>query len=326
MNEVTFKTIGDIFSPSIGRQTKRIVVPNYQRGYKWSVKHWNGKTEAPSALERLLEDFEMPCRNKCDYFLQGITVQERGNDVVLIDGQQRITTIYLLLWYIGGRQVISNIELDYDIRERSKQFLAKLKECSRENREIFIPTDSDEQDVYYFKQAILQIDKFFSSREELLKKENMIEYLKHHVRVIYIIIDTVEKAVRTFTMMNGAKANMLDEELIKAEILRLVSRPISRRIEDATISLDGGLELLRDICAEDWEITSLRGRYAREWDKWLYWWNRPEVRDFFNVNTPMGLLLDYFFKRGEGVDRKERFSFESFSKNFLIGSDSIQKT
>ena len=42
---------------------------------------------------------------------------------------------------------------------------------------------------------------------------------------------------------------------------------------------------------------NLRNKYAREWDKWLYWWNKEDVRDFFNINTPMGLLLDYMSRK-----------------------------
>lgn len=48
-----------------------------------------------------------------------------------------------------------------------------------------------------------------------------------------------EKAVRTFTMMNGQKARMHDEELVKAEMLHIVSQfsetvnvPTLSRLED----------------------------------------------------------------------------------------------
>lgn len=124
----------------------------------------------------------------------------------------------------------------------------------------------------------------------------------------------MEKAIRTFTMMNGAKASMLDEELVKAEMLRLVSRPLPKEFA-VTSSLEGGMEILRDICAEDLNTISLRNKYAREWDKWLYWWNRKDVHDFFNVNTPMGLLLDYMFKR-KIMTIKQVLDMKSLPVNF----------
>lgn len=257
-----------------------------------------------------------------DYFLQGITVLEQKDEIIVIDGQQRITTLYLLLWCSGGAKAICDINLKYDIRKKSEEFLCKLKKCDAEE---FVPIDEDEQDVYYFKEAICQMKTFFQGNVGI--REKIEEFIRQHLKVIYIAIDSIEKAVRTFTMMNGAKANMLDEELVKAEMLRLVSRPLPKDFA-VTTSLEGGLELLRDICAEDMNTISLRNKYAREWDKWLYWWNRKDVCDFFNVNTPMGLLLDYMSKKND-KDGKNRFEYDAFTRDFLSDADSIisnQKT
>lgn len=321
MNKATFKTIGEILASSTERR-KQIIIPNYQRGYKWAVKYQNGNVSEPSAVEKLLSDIKPYVEKKNEYFLQGITVLEQNDEIILIDGQQRITTLYLLLWCAGGAKAIRDINLKYEIREKSERFLRQLKELEAEE---FNSTDDDEQDVYYFKEAISQIKAFFQNNESV--REGMEEFIRQRIRVIYITINSLEKAVRTFTMMNGAKANMLDEELVKAEMLRLVSRPLPKDFA-ATTSLEGGLELLRDICAEDMNTISLRNKYAREWDKWLYWWNRKDVRDFFNVNTPMGLLLDYMFRR-KGKNAETRFGYEAFTCDFLKSNDdktSNQKT
>ena len=39
MNKATIKTISEILTPSISPQERTIIVPNYQRGYKWAVKY-----------------------------------------------------------------------------------------------------------------------------------------------------------------------------------------------------------------------------------------------------------------------------------------------
>ena len=322
MNKAIFKTIGEILTPPTENGKRIIVVPNYQRGYKWAVKYRNGNVSELSAVEKLLCDIKPYVEKGSDYFLQGITVLEQKDEIILIDGQQRITTLYLLLWCVGGAKAICDINLKYDIRKKSEEFLCELKKCDAEE---FVPKDEDEQDVYYFKKAICQMKTFFQDNEGILEK--MKEFIRQHVKVIYIAIDSMEKAVRTFTMMNGAKANMLDEELVKAEMLRLVSRPLPKDFA-VTTSLEGGLKLLRDICAEDMNTISLRNKYAREWDKWLYWWNRKDVCDFFNVNTPMGLLLDYMSKKDD-KDGKNRFEYDAFTRDFLSDADSIisnQKT
>ncbi|MBS1437585.1 MAG: DUF262 domain-containing protein [Bacteroides sp.] len=318
MNKATIKTISEILTPSISPQERTIIVPNYQRGYKWAVKY----NDKESAVEKLLNDIKPYIEQNNDYFLQGITVQEQNNNIILIDGQQRITTLYLLLWCAGGSNAINGIHLKYDIRKKSEEFLYQLAKIDKSESDS---SDEDEQDVYYFKQAINQIETFFRNNEGI--REKIEKFVKQYIKVIYITIDTMEKAIRTFTMMNGAKASMLDEELVKAEMLRLVSRPLPKEFA-VTSSLEGGMEILRDICAEDLNTISLRNKYAREWDKWLYWWNRKDVHDFFNVNTPMGLLLDYMFKR-KNNDDKTSFGYEIFTREFLRSGDEItanQKT
>ena len=69
--------------------------------------------------------------------------------------------------------------------------------------------------------------------------------------------------------------------------------------------------ILKEITATEWENSALRSKYAREWDKWLYWWNKKEVKDYFNTQKPMGLLLEYYFKKQRN---REAFSFQNFKK------------
>lgn len=129
--------------------------------------------------------------------------------------------------------------------------------------------------------------------------------------MLYIVVDQ-DKAVRTFTMMNGQKAKMHDEELVKAEMLHIVS--LSDKLSDLpTIkTLEDTFFILKEITATEWENSALRSKYAREWDKWLYWWNKKEVKDYFNTQKPMGLLLEYYFKNKE----TERRFHSKISRNY----------
>ena len=77
------RSIGDVVE-----QNATYHIPSYQRGYRW------GENE----VERLLEDvWEAHEKKKDDYYLQPIVVRNKGNnEYELIDGQQRLTTIYLI--------------------------------------------------------------------------------------------------------------------------------------------------------------------------------------------------------------------------------------
>jgi HEPN domain-containing protein len=80
-----------------------------------------------------------------------------------------------------------------------------------------------------------------------------------------------DKATKVFSMMNGSKAEMKSEELIKAELLRLAS------LNDS----DFDKKEEKEKNAIEWDNNMLRSRYAREWDKWLQWWNREDVKKLF---------------------------------------------
>lgn len=301
MNERTeFRSIKEF----LFQKDKTFIVPNYQRGYKWAVKL---KDEKLTAVQKLIRDFKSASANKQqEYFLQGVTVAEDGeNNIILIDGQQRTTTLYLLFWALEYEK-FKEINLQYDIREKSKEFINDLKKEKPENFNDNSIQKGDIQDVFYFKKAIEQINAEIKDVED---KTEFIDFILNKVTIIYIVINK-DKATKTFTMMNGAKATMLPEELVKAEMLRKISIP---DVEDKQVSssVEENLLDLKEINTKDWETNALRSRYAREWDKWLYWWNRKDVKDFFNIESPMGLLLDYFYKRKEKNDKTE-FSFENF--------------
>lgn len=330
MSEATFRTMRSLLHPSGGREEQTLIVPDYQRGYKWAVKELPsaGGVEENSALETLLSNLDTAFHKAegSDYFLQGVTVRESTDGLVLIDGQQRVTSFYLILWCLGGPDAIRPIRLQYDVRAASQRFLDALHD--QQPDECFLQLTGseaegnreDEQDVYYFKQALRQIHSWWEKRPKE-EHERLTDWLLDRVRVIYLTVDTPEKAVRTFTMMNGAKATMLAEELAKAEALcRLATEgePVEEEDEGdfgGVPTLDDYFDEIRQWAATQWETAARRGRCAREWDRWLYWWNRPDVQRFFNVQTPWGWLLDYaLWDWSEG--KTDRFSFEAFRSAF----------
>ena len=307
-SKTTFKTIEDF----LFQEKKTFVIPNYQRGYKWAVKE-NDKKE--SAVEKLLDNL-LNANKEQQYFLQGVTVAEDGDNIILIDGQQRTTTLYLLLWCLSPN-LINTIKLEYDIREKSKEFINSLKKAEFDYQKFDI--ENSNQDVFYFKKAIEQINAKIKSLNEN-ERDDFKTFLFSKVTILYIVIEQ-DKATKTFTMMNGSKATMLQEELVKAEMLRKISLPDNEEKQVST-SVDENLNNLKEIIAKDWETNALRSRYAREWDKWLYWWNRDDVKEYFGTKKPMGLLLDFYFWNKNATVKA--FDFESF-RTLLFDNDNKVK-
>ena len=127
-----FIKIYDFFSGNLfPGENYMLVIPNYQRGYKWAVKDVN-IDDATSSVEYLVKTILDSFETNNELFLQGITVSDSvvnsdgQRDVIIIDGQQRITTLYLLLWYLDP-SLISNTNLRYDAREDTDLCLKNLK-------------------------------------------------------------------------------------------------------------------------------------------------------------------------------------------------------
>ena len=277
-------------------KNKVFVIPSYQRGYIWGKSRGSEK----NSVEYILESIQNSLNNNTELFMQGITVTENEKEIILIDGQQRTTFFYLLLTCLGYQ---GNFNLDYPIRKVSDEFLKSLKGKTVENLSEMSKENPQEeyQDIYYFKKTIrLVLEK--TSNWDVNKILDMVQFL-------YITIPQ-EKATLVFSMMNGSKADMKTEEIIKAEVLRLVSP-----------EKDFGSDT-KEIEAAHWEQNLLRSKYAREWDKWLYWWNRQEVADFYHTDERiMGLLVKTYLKSKGGKIDKEGKYFEEFRDKLLRGDN-----
>lgn len=273
---------------------KTFFVPNYQRGYVWGKKRkGDDKDSVTYMMESLIADFNA----KSEVFIQGVTVSETGSEIILIDGQQRTTFFYLLLKYLGYKE---KFVIKYGIREESNQFLSKenlIADCAENEKEEF-------QDIFFFKKTIRIISDELKDFTQDERKE-FYDFVLDKVKFLYIVIPE-EKATKVFSMMNGNKAEMKAEELVKAELLRLASLD----------SQDFESKSEKEKASIEWENNLLRSRYAREWDKWLQWWNRNDVKSFYQIDNVMGLLISTAFKK-ETIKEKKEFSFVNFKKAFL---------
>lgn len=275
---------------------KTFVIPNYQRGYVWGKKSKENNLDAVSCIleKSLIPGFS----NNTPIFIQGITVTEKDKEITLIDGQQRTTFFYLLLKYLGYGD---KIELKYSIREESNNFLSKLDINKTDFSE---KPDEAFQDLYFFKKTLRTIDDYLKKNKIENKKEEFRNYILDYVRFLYIDI-AEDKATRVFSMMNGSNAKMKSEELIKAELLRLAS------LNDS----DFDKKEEKEKNAIEWDNNMLRSRYAREWDKWLQWWNRKEVKKLYKCSNVMGYLVSSYLQT---EDKNKELSFDNFKNKFLL--------
>lgn len=291
------------------------IIPNYQRGYKWGVPDEKGICAVSILVEDLITAFE---KDFPEYFLEAVTVVEKNGKVIIVDGQQRTTTLYLLFIALELESKISNLVLDYEVRKDSDEYLRKLKFTKD------LPLNEDIQDIYFFNVAITKIKKIICNKPNF-DVINFGEYVLEKVHMLYNVIDET-KAITTFISLNGLKAKMKDEELIKSDLLIKSSRniefeglKIDEKCEDNSCLLNKSIEIIEERNGLEWKINEDRGKLARNWDKWLYWWNQKEVKDYFGTGNehPLYYLLRTYWNQKERIDKKSTFDFDTFKKDFI---------
>ena len=265
---------------------KTFVIPDYQRGYIWG-KHKSNPGDLDS-VSYILNTIFSKMDNDETIFLQGVTVTETRDSIILIDGQQRTTFLFILLKILGYD---GQMKIQYEIREESCIFLDEF------NVEDDFIEQADEvfQDIYYFKKTARLIKERLATKGSDPKKIK--EYLLDNIKFLYINIPE-SQAKKVFTMMNGNRAKMLETEIIKAELLRLVSLPSENPQNDS-----------------EWALNMLRSRYAREWDRWIHWWNREDVKRMYKTDAQLGWLLVAAMP-GE-YDNPQSVTFQSFCREIF---------
>ena len=110
-------SIGELFAdPDVA-----YIVPIYQRNYAWRSEQ----------IEQLRGDIRDAIRDdKASYFLGNLMVTQKPSAYFeVIDGQQRLTTLYLLLTFLAERGVVNNSHqnrLRYESRPRAAEALLRV--------------------------------------------------------------------------------------------------------------------------------------------------------------------------------------------------------
>lgn len=175
-------------------------VPSYQRGYRW------GEDE----VNRLLDDVFV--NGEKNYCLQPIVLRKNENRFELIDGQQRLTTLYLIYKYLNdfGAMFFPKpaFNLVYDTREQSADFLNNIDFSKQE----------DNIDFWFIVNAYKTIKTWFEV-ESPLRAMKMFQYFKEHVKIIWYEVGAGEDAISLFTRLNIGKIPLTSAELVKAMFL-----------------------------------------------------------------------------------------------------------
>lgn len=262
---------------------KKFYIPTYQRGYRWD------KQQVEDLLNDLYEFKNSANTNAGEFYcLQPIVVKKRGGQYDVIDGQQRLTTILIILKFLNQRRTFS---IEYATRSGSEKFLDEIR--NRANEEIV----GRNIDFFFMKAAYVTVENWFNRMidelEEYSLETEMTTYLLRHCKVIwYEVADDVD-AESIFTRLNIGKIPLTNAELIKALLLR-----------ESNYSEDSKVTYLRQMeIANEWDMIENTLQDDRVW----YFINRqyvkqPEVR------------IEYIFDSVNFSNHEAKGEFATFYK------------
>lgn len=201
---------------------KAYFIPSYQRGYRWETR------QVIDLLDDIMEFQQKEEFEKGEFYcLQPIVIGRTNNGLEVIDGQQRLTTLYLILLYLKSTlvsewMITETYTLNYETRPDSERYL-------REEIENIKYPDMSNPDYYHISNAYLTIKNWFESNIKagnttklsflntlLDTKENDDGVdIRNNVRFIWYEIDKDEVAEEIFTRINMGKIPLTNSELIK---------------------------------------------------------------------------------------------------------------
>lgn len=188
----------------------RFIIPSYQRGYRWERKQ----------VEDLLKDIWDFARNdenkKTDFYcLQPVVVKRDDEGWIVIDGQQRLTTLLLLLNFIKNDSrtpFVKKADI-YGIEYRTRKDLDFTNPDKSADIDSYHVFNNKEIIKEWFEDRIDEIDYAALERVLFNKSPDVPK-----VKIIWYITESDKEidSIKTFNNLNRGKIKLTNAELIKA--------------------------------------------------------------------------------------------------------------
>ena len=219
VNQLVLKSINQLLEYNF-------FIPSYQRGYRWT------ETQVNQLLDDIWQFAKEPPdhkqgKEKPFYCLQPIVVRKRkgSEELEVIDGQQRLTTIFLILKKLQNLIETSkrNFSVSYETRPDSKGFLENVETKSEEDAMVNI-------DYYHIWRAYKIIQKWFQNKADnsgdATPSASIAPVFLNSAKVIWYEINETENSekgggpIDIFTRLNIGKIPLTNAELVKALFLQ----------------------------------------------------------------------------------------------------------
>ncbi|GHV11067.1 hypothetical protein FACS1894162_6150 [Bacteroidia bacterium] len=294
-NKIELKSISKLLN-------ENFFIPSYQRGYRWN------KQQVEDLLDDIWKFIETDPQKEEWYCLQPIVVKAKENQWEVIDGQQRLTTIFLILKHLEKfvESERKTFEIEYETRNtensNSKEFLDNVGDKTQE--ESF--ENIDYAHIYIAFDTLIAWFKKKSKTNSSVSSKFITPFLEK-TKVIWYETNE-DDAVQIFTRINMGKIPLTNAELIKALFLN------SSNFKTKEPKNDYEKKALED------RIRLKQLEIANEWDFIEYSLHNEEFWWFINMDVnEKDTRIEFLFELIVGKpDNQEddTFTFRKYSEKF----------
>lgn len=317
--------------------TDKYIIPLYQRAYAWTDKEI-GQLIDDIYIDQS-EEAEDKSRNeeRSNYYIGSLVVYKRGTPegsktdnaiYEVIDGQQRLTTLYLLLKYLKSYTVNDNLE--FACRDKAARAFKVLSDET--NRETVDEVDDAILRGYNSIEKCLKrySQEYKDASMDIAEKEK--EVIKRfrgnleQVKLYRIQVPEHTDLNRYFEIMNTRGEQLEQHDILKAELMDALDgvekQRAFARIWDACSDMTGYVQM--HFSAYKTAVQGENGKEKEEktsertilfGDKYL---NKPDD----NTENPKGSLekLTDFFKHTGGNQVKKEEISEILADDFIVAT------
>lgn len=234
------------------------VIPRYQRAYAWEDKE----------IVQLIDDIN---DSTGDYYIGSLVVakvKDKVETYEVVDGQQRLTTLYLLLHYLKSQVGAVGKTLSFDCRPDSNYTLTHIEALLSDEKRLADDEDRIEQSI---RNGLKVIRQKFETGDGIQKDD----FLKRLRRVILYRIEVPEHTDlnRYFEIMNTRGEQLEQHDILKAQLMECLSKRCEQeffsRVWTACSDMTGYVQMhfakaeREEIFGDKWSPDKLSGSWSR---------------------------------------------------------------